>query len=89
MKIVHVCDFHRFEEIGCKTCAVLRAIETGLVHVDAMMGEFDGGRFCSLPYCLHLLLFMYQRFCRADVGAQTQQAACLAELFAAAVPHVQ
>ncbi len=42
MKIVHVCDFHRFEEIRCDRCAMLRAMETGRVHVDAIIKKSDG-----------------------------------------------
>ena len=42
MKIVHVCDFHRFEEIACDRCAMLRAMETGRVHVDAIIKKSDG-----------------------------------------------
>ncbi len=42
MRIVHVCDFHHFEEIRCDRCAMLRAMETGRVHVDAVIKKSDG-----------------------------------------------
>ena len=49
MRIMNVCSFNHFEQIRCSICGVLRAMETGRVHVDSMIGEFDEG--------LHLVAF--------------------------------
>ncbi len=49
MRIVTVSNFYHFEQISCSICGVLRAMETGHVHVDAMIGRDDEG--------LHLVAF--------------------------------
>jgi hypothetical protein len=51
MTIVNVYDFHLFEEIGCIRCAALRAMETGLVHVDAEIRDEEGWHLVAFsPY---------------------------------------